>query len=289
MGSTAREEDLGAYLATYRVRHEATPGGGPALLPLAQERRLADEFQTTTHQVELAALGAHVMPERYLRNLGTAGWDGQLRLLRSTVAVVGAGGLGGWIIEGLARMGVGRLILIDGDIFQDNNLNRQLGCTEETLGQAKVVCLADRLAHVNSAVTVVPHKVWLDEHNAADLLAGAEVVVDALDRLPTRLLLQKVANGLKVPLVHGAIGGYTGQVMTILPGDPGLRALYGDRDLPEQGVEVALGNPAATPMMISAWQIQEVIKILLDQGDLLRHRLLLMDAEAGDVTEVSLG
>jgi molybdopterin/thiamine biosynthesis adenylyltransferase len=266
-----------------------TDGGvSPPVLSLAETRRLAETHACTPREVELAALRARVLPERYRRNLGTVGWQGQIRLLEATVAVVGAGGLGGWVIEGLARMGVGHLIVVDGDRFEENNLNRQLGCTEDGVGRLKAESLAERVAKVNGSVDVLAHVTWLDENNAQDLLAGAQVVVDALDTLPARFALEKAAAVLCIPMIHGAIGGYTGQIMTILPGDPGLRGLYGDGAIPERGIETQLGNPSATPMMISAWQIQEVVKVLLGQGNLLRNRLLVMDAESGDVTEIQL-
>ncbi|MBN1399405.1 MAG: ThiF family adenylyltransferase [Anaerolineae bacterium] len=238
-------------------------------------------------EVEIAALERHIVPERYRRNLGTVGWDGQIRLLRSHVAVAGAGGLGGWIIDLLARMGVGRLSIIDGDIFQENNLNRQLGCTEASLGQPKAAYMAARVAAVNAAVEVKAYVAWLTEANGHEMLAGADVIVDALDTLPARLTLERVAGRLGTPLVHGAIGGYTGQVMTILPGDPGLRGLYGEGDVPERGIEIQLGNPAATPMMISAWQVQEVVKLVTGTGQLLRKRMLIFDAEIGHVSEIA--
>ncbi len=89
-------------------------------------------------------------------------------------------------------------------------------------------------------------------------------------------------------MVHGAIAGYMGQVMTIFPGDVGLRALYGT-DVPEQGAEAQLGCPAASPMMVAAWQVHETIKILLGQGELLRGRMLFMDASIGDTSILKLG
>jgi len=104
-----------------------------------------------------------------------------------------------------------------------------------------------------------------------------------LDQLPARMMLQSVCQTLGIPLVHGAIGGYIGQVTTIFPGDAGLCALYGEGRVPERGAEVEWGNPAATPMMIAAWQIQEVVKLLTGKGDLLRGRLLFLDAESGTV------
>ena len=285
--SLTTASSLSAALARH-LRAAEAQGSTLPTLSLAETRRLSHEVGCELREVELAALRARILPARYLRNLGTVGWEGQIRLLCSTVAVVGAGGLGGWVIEGLARMGVGRLIIVDGDTFQENNLNRQLGCTEANLGRPKAECLAERVRQVNGAVQAIASVCWLTEDNAPTLVNGAQVLVDALDTLPARLLLEELAGRLGVPMVHGAIGGYTGQVMTIFPGDPGLRALYGQREMPERGVETKLGNPAATPMMIAAWEIQEVIKLLLAQGEPLRERMLVMDAEFGEVSEIRL-
>jgi len=268
--------------------HAAKTSGSPPAFGVMQARRIAEECRCTVGDVERAALAARILPERYRRNLGTIGWEGQERLLRSAVAVVGAGGIGGWIIEGLARMGVGYLTIIDCDRFEENNLNRQLGCTERTLGLPKAEVLAERVAQVNAAVAPTPRVVRLDAGNAAELLAGAEVVVDALDTLPARMDLQRAAKALGIPMVHGAIAGYTGQVTTVLPGDAGLTALYGEA-VPERGIETTLGNPAATPMMVAAWQIHEVIKLLVGAKHILHARLLVMDAEYGEFGEIELG
>jgi len=257
-------------------------------ISLKNTHALAVETGCTVREVELAALRNQILPVRYQRSFGTVGWEGQIRLLESTVAIVGCGGLGGWIIEGLARMGVGHLILIDGDTFEENNLNRQALCWEANLGQAKVEAAEKRVQAINAATQVTVHHVWARAETLPELLASADVIVDALDNLPTRLVLQDVAAALGKPLVHGAIAGYVGQVLTVLPGDPGLRALYGSGLVPEKGVETVWGNPAATPMMTAAWQIQEVIKLLLGRGTLLRKRMLFMDAEAGMVEILGL-
>ncbi|NLS77015.1 MAG: HesA/MoeB/ThiF family protein [Chloroflexi bacterium] len=260
-----------------------------ALLSLGALRQVAQQHRLTLREAELLALDHHVLPMRYERSLGTVGWDGQSKLLRATVAVVGAGGLGGWIVEGLARMGMGRLIIIDSDAVEESNLNRQLLAVEESLGQPKAKMAAARVAAVNAATEVSAHQLWADAENLPRLLAGAQVAVDALDTLPARLQLQRAAAALGIPFVHGAIAGYSGQVMTILPGDPGLFALYGEDAVPQRGIETRLGNPAATPMMVAAWQIHEVVKLIIGKGELLRHRMLLLDAESGTVDEIAIG
>lgn len=272
-----------------RVLASAIREGELRLLPLSAEKALAEEFGISRRDVQIAAVENRVLPARYQRSLGTVGWDGQLALLRATVGIVGLGGLGGWIVEGLARMGVGRLVLIDGDRFAENNLNRQALCWESTLGQPKTEAAAARVHHINPAVQAVAYTTWADAESLPRLLDGANVIVDALDTLPTRFLLQRVAQSLQVPMVHGAIAGYIGQVMTIFPGDPGLFALYPEGKSPERGAEALWGNPAATPMMIASWQVQEVVKLITGRGQPLRNRMLLMDAEQGAVEILQLG
>jgi molybdopterin/thiamine biosynthesis adenylyltransferase len=272
-----------------RINALAEVANGVRIVRLRQVHDLATAHDCPVREVELAALEAGIVPWRYLRNLGTVGLEGQAKLLRATVAVVGLGGLGGYVTEALARMGVGRLILIDGDLFEEHNFNRQLLSAEAKLGAEKTRSAQRRVSETNSAVEVTCHAVMLTRENLPQLLEGADVVVDALDRLPTRLVLQGGAQALGIPMVHGSIAGFLGQVMTIFPGDPGLRSLYGEQELPEQGLETQLGTPAATPMAVAAWEAQEAVKILLGRGELLRHRLLVMDMESGTVEILRLG
>lgn len=267
---------------------ERTGAPAPAQLKLAETHALAERYGAPLRVVEWAALGHELAPERYVRNLGTVGYRGQRALLRAHVAVVGAGGLGGWVIEGLARMGVGQLTIIDSDHFEENNLNRQLLSTEETLGLPKAECAARRVRAINSAVELTVHVAWMESSNAAQLLGGAQVVVDALDSLPARYMLQSAAAALKIPMVHGAIAGFNGQVTTIMPGDAGLRALYGERPAVQRGIEAQVGNPTATPMLVAAWQAYEVIKLLTGLGEPIHGRLLVFDAAAGEVIELAL-
>ena len=261
---------------------------GVSVLALDKVVALSERFALTRPETEIALLEMGVIPQRYLRNYGTIGVDGQLVLLRSSVAVIGLGGLGGYVVEGLARMGVGRLILVDGDVFIDHNLNRQLLSSEMNLGKSKALEASERVRQINSAVETIPHFCFATRENLPDLLSGVDLVVDALDCLPTRLMLQDVAGELGLPMVHGAIAGGMGQVMTILPGDIGLRALYGDGPVPEHGAEAELGTPPASPMMVAAWQVHESVKLLTGKGDLLRGRMLLMDASVGDVRILTL-
>ncbi len=273
-----------------RIEELAEVKGGTRIIRLQQVHELATAFGCPIREVELAALEMDVIPWRYLRNMGTAGLEGQAKLLRATVAIVGLGGLGGNVVEALARMGVGCLILIDGDVFEEHNLNRQVLSSEARLGLGKVQVARRRVAEINGATEVIGHAVMLTRENLPRLLQGADVVVDGLDRLPSRLILQEGARALGIPMVHGSIAGFLGQVMTIFPGDPGLDSLYGGgNELPEQGLETQLGTPAATPMAVAAWEAQEVVKILLGREEPLRRRLLVMDMESGTIDVLQLG
>lgn len=230
-------------------------------------------------QSSLETLESGQIPERYQRNMGTIGIAGQIRLLRSKVAVVGAGGLGGTVIELLARQGVGYLRVIDGDTFAGHNLNRQLLSTQFTIGQGKTIAAKERIAAVNPDVTVEAVDDMMNEENADSLLAGMDVVVDALDNITCRLILGKAARRIKIPMVHAAIAGFTGQVTTLLPGGAGLERLYKNADGANKGIETVLGNPAATPALAAAIQVQEVIKLLTGVGKTLNGQLLYFDTE----------
>jgi molybdopterin/thiamine biosynthesis adenylyltransferase len=202
--------------------------------------------------------------------------------LKSTVAVVGAGGLGGTIVELLARQGIGHIIIIDNDRFAEQNLNRQLMSTEKNLGKYKALVAAKRVAQINSAVTVTTFLEKLNKENARKLLKGARVVADALDNLPSRFAVENACRSLKIPLVHGTIAGFCGQLTTIFPEDAGLSCIYGGSDrYPEQGIEVKIGNPSATPAIVAAWQVQEIVKIITGIGKPLRNTLLLLDMMEG--------
>lgn len=242
----------------------------------------------TGKQENLRLLEAGQMPERYLRNMGTIGFDGQKQLLNARVIVVGSGGLGGAIVELLARLGVGYLKIVDGDVFAAHNLNRQLLSTERNLGQNKAIVAANRVAEINSDVCAVPVPSMLGEDNVVELLTGMDVVVDALDNIPVRLLLSKAAQQLGIPFIHGAIAGFTGQITTVMPGDQYFEKIYKVKDGADRGIETTLGNPAATPALAAAIQVQEVVKVLTGTGKTLNKRLLYFDTGINSFKTVSV-
>lgn len=236
----------------------------------------------------LSELKAGRMPERYIRNLGTIGTAGQIRLLNAKVAIIGAGGLGGHIIELLARQGVGQLLVIDGDRFACHNLNRQILATEGTLGMNKAEAAAARVSEVNPEVLVQAVPYMLDASNAQELLPAMDVIVDALDTLSCRRMLLRLAQELRIPLVHAAIAGFTGQIATILPDDPGFQALFARETETDRGIESLLGNPATTPAMAAALQAQEVVKLITGVGQPLSGQMLYFDLEYNIFEKIQL-
>ena len=225
-------------------------------------------------------------PHRYERNMSALSADECKALKSSRVVVVGCGGLGGLVIESLARIGVGHLRVIDGDVFEESNLNRQLLCTEEALGREKALVAAERMRAINSGVEAEPVVAYLAEHNAADLLRGFDCVVDCLDNLEARFWMAHACQNLGIPIVYGAIAGWFGQVCTVYPGDLSFVSIYGEPFGESQHKK--LGNLPFTAYAISAVQSSEAVKVLLGRTGQIRNRLLMIDLLDGSVDEMEL-
>jgi len=208
----------------------------------------------------------------------------QEELAEKKVAVVGCGGLGGHLIELLGRMGVGHIVAIDGDVFDETNLNRQLLATEQNLGSMKAIAAGLHMCLVNSEVEVTSVCEYLTEENAARILDGCDLVMDGLDTVGAKLMLQRISRQLKIPMVHGAIGGWFGQVTTIFPGNDTLSLIY------QEGQEVSqdAGNPSFTPAVIAGIQAAEAVKVLLGYEDVLQRKMLFVDLFTGNVHKVEL-
>jgi len=279
-----------------RVRERAKTITDPAgrrakILEDRVAREIAWQCGVALHEIYRTALTLGVYPYRYLRNADILSAAEQLRLAESRVAVVGAGGLGGQVIVLLARLGVGTLVVVDCDHFDETNLNRQALCVGETLGEPKTRAAVEAVTAINPGVRVIPHPVRIDAGVIDGILAGSDVVVDGLDNVPDRMLLQAAAGRLGIPLVHGALAGFEGRIMTILPGDAGVKQLYGegsDRADPDRP-EAVLGVPAVTAALIGTLQAMEVLKILLGRGGLFRNTMAYVDLENGRLESFRFG
>lgn len=231
------------------------------------------------------------MLPRYQRNLKALS-EADVGFLRTrTVAVVGCGGLGGYVIEYLCRLGIGSLIVADGDCFEETNLNRQLLALETNRGESKAKEAEKRAHLVNPEVRFTALPVRIDAENGSELLRGADLIMDAVDNIPARFVLQETAEILGVPLMHGAVAGWYGQVSTIFPGDRTFDDIYGKPAAgaeKERSFDAVLGNMSFGPAMVAAFETSEAVKVLLGRGKGLRRKLLVINLLDNDFEVINL-
>ena len=166
------------------------------------------------------------MERRYERNIPALS-DQECRLLRSKrVAVIGCGGIGGYLIELLARIGVGYIRTVDGDVFEESNFNRQLLSEQPLMGRPKAKAAEARVQRINPRIEVEPVSAFLDKNNAAEIVSGCDLVLDGLDNIAARRILAAACTEAGVPYIHGAISGWVAQVGISMPGDGLIDILY---------------------------------------------------------------
>jgi len=223
------------------------------------------------------------MDERFERNIGAVTQAEQELLQSKRAVVIGCGGLGCYAAEFLVRLGVGHLTLVDGDVYAASNLNRQLNSLETNLGKSKARETAKRLLQIRADLTVKTVGDFLNDENAGELLKDHDVIIDALDNIKTRLLLEKIADSLGLPLVHGAVKEWNAQVSVVFPGDFTLARLY-----PEN---VEFERPSVlsfTPAFCASIQASEAVKVLLNKGNVLRKKLLTVDLKENSYEVIEL-
>lgn len=223
---------------------------------------------------------------RYDRNMNTLSKEENESLKKFKVCVVGCGGIGGYVIEMLGRLGIGYITAMDGDVFEDSNLNRQILCNCENIGKSKAEAAKERMKLINPNVYVNTVASQFNRENGVELLKGHDLVLDAIDNIETRLILQELCEQLNIPLIHGAIAGWYGQVTTIFPGDRTLDFIYKKEN--KNGIEKELGNPSFTPALIASIQVSEALKVLIGRGELLRREILYIDTFSQEFHRVTL-
>ncbi|MGH2498845.1 MAG: molybdopterin-synthase adenylyltransferase MoeB [Candidatus Limnocylindria bacterium] len=230
--------------------------------------------------------------QRYSRHLliPEVGESGQHRLLRSSVLLVGAGGLGSPAAYYLAAAGVGTLGIVDSDVVDATNLQRQILHSTDRLGRSKVDSAKETLEALNPDVRIVGYKERLTAENIDRILADYEVIVDGADNFPTRYLLNDAAVKWRKPTVHGSIYRFEGQVTVFKPGDgPCYRCLFRTPPPPELAPSCAeAGVLGVLPGVIGTIQANETLKLLLGIGEPLIGRYLLFDALDATFREVRL-
>ncbi len=201
------------------------------------------------------------------------GQEGQEKLKKARVFVAGAGGLGSPIATYLAVAGVGTIRLADHDTIELSNLNRQILHGDGDIGKRKIDSATRKLKSLNKDITVETIAETITEENIAELVGDCDLIVDAMDNLPTRYVLNRAAIEKNIPFFHGAVYGFEGRVMTVLPGKTAcLWCIYQGRvtggKFPVIGV---------APAVIGCLQATEVIKYITGLGELLTNQLLMYD------------
>jgi adenylyltransferase/sulfurtransferase len=230
---------------------------------------------------------------RYSRHLliPEVGEQGQLKLLDSKILLIGAGGLGSPASLYLAAAGVGRLGIVDADVVDESNLQRQIVHSTERLGEPKVDSARRTIEALNPDVEVVAYKERLTSENVERILAdGWDVIVDGADNFPTRYLVNDASVWHDIPVVHGSIYRFEGQVTVLKPGEgPCYRCLFPSPPPPELAPSCAEGGVLGVlPGIIGSLQASEALKLALGIGDPLVGRLLLFDALACEFNEVRI-
>ena len=223
------------------------------------------------------------METRYQRNVPAISEAEQEILGQKHVLIVGCGGLGGYLAEYMTRMGVGGITAVDGDVFEESNLNRQLLSSVPQLGHSKALAAKTRAQAVNPDVAFRAVEAFFDRENADALVQGHDLALDALDNIPARWLLEDACARQSVPIVHGAIHGWSAQVLVAQPGSGLLHRLY-PKDVPS----VDKSSLPFTPPFCAAVQAAEAVKLLCGRSAELSGKLLMADLRSLDWTILDL-
>jgi len=238
------------------------------------------------------ALLSDEQKRRYSRHLliPEVGAEGQAKLLASKALLVGAGGLGSPAALYLAAAGVGTIGIVDFDVVDVSNLQRQILHTTDRLGEKKVVSATAAIKALNPDVEVIPHEVVLGPSNVDEIIAGYDVILDGTDTFETRYTLNDAAVAAGIPVIHASVFRFEGQLTTFVPYEgPCYRCLYPTPPPPElaPGCSVA-GVLGVVPGIMGLLQTNEALKVLLGIGETLAGRLLLFDALDASFTELKL-
>jgi adenylyltransferase/sulfurtransferase len=222
--------------------------------------------------------------ERYKRQMLLFGDAGQERLKKAHIFIAGAGGLGSPVALYLAVAGIGTLTVMDKDVVDQSNLNRQILHYDRDIGRKKTASAEEKLEAANPDITVKVIDGTIDGSNVFRFVGDADGIVDAMDNYPTRYILNDVAIKKGIPLFHGGIRGFYGQATTIIPHKTAcLRCIF--PHAPPQEVFPVVG---VTPGLIAMVQVTEVLKYLLGSGELLTNRLFIWDGMQAHADEIAL-
>ncbi|MGL5787823.1 MAG: HesA/MoeB/ThiF family protein [Bacteroidales bacterium] len=229
--------------------------------------------------------------ERYSRHilLKEIGEEGQQKLLKASVLIIGAGGLGSPIALYLAAAGVGRIGIIDDDVVSLTNLQRQILYRESQIGTPKVACAKATLNDLNSETDIRTYPFRLDDSNARSIIKEYDLIIDACDNFDTRYLTDRITQKYGVPYLYGSIGEFTGQVSVFnIAGAGSYADLFPEDEKPEKGT-LPLGVMGSVPGVIGSIQATEAIKLITGIGKPLINELLCIDLLNMEFRKIKLG
>jgi len=220
--------------------------------------------------------------DRYKRQILLFGEEGQEKLKKAHIFIAGAGGLGSPISIYLAVAGIGTITIVDKDIVELTNLNRQILHNDNDIGRKKTTSAEAKLIAFNPDIMIRVIDTTIDKTNVMRLVGKSDGIVDAMDNFPTRYLLNETAVKKNIPLFHGAIRGLYGQATTIIPGKtPCLKCIF--PNAPPKEIFPVVG---VTPGFIGMIQATEVLKYLINDGRLLSNRLFIWDGFEAHADEI---
>ncbi len=223
--------------------------------------------------------------ERYKRNFGTIGEDGQKILNSKKVLVVGCGGLGGFVIEGLARMGIKAIGVCDYDSFENTNLNRQILCMENNLGNKKIDTAKDRIKKIDNDISVTTYSKAFPNDEVLKDFSKYDLIIDCLDSILVRSNLEKVCLQNNKKLIYGAVGGYYGALGVISHENKLIEKIAENGMDNNSNVEKEMGNPFGIVGVVASLQVHLATLVLLNK-DYLKKGMYYIDIESFSIEEI---
>ncbi len=230
-----------------------------------------------SHQLEVVKISL-----RYDRNFSTISKEEQSLLKTKTALVVGAGGLGGFVIEGLSRIGIGAIDVCDYDFVDETNLNRQLLSLENNINQSKSNLAKQRILSINSNINTTIYNEPFPNDKVLNNISKYNIVIDCVDNISARLELEKQCISNNIPLIHGSIGGLYGKVAVVTKNNTVISDTCKNAN---NGIEKTLGNPFFTPAVVGSLQGLLAVKVLLNK-DYLQKGFYYIDLETISIMEV---
>jgi molybdopterin/thiamine biosynthesis adenylyltransferase len=288
-GDPDRREPIGGVCLEDHAYPIDYLGGSQLVIEDADLLRWAESSGISPRSAQIEALQCKIIPLRYAKNFRALTLAEQRKLCEGRVLICGGGGIGGVLVNLLARAGVGTLRLVDGGVFVSSNLNRQWFCDTHALSRPKAEVAGECVRAINPLIEVEVFPTLMDENNAGSFIEGVDLVMDTLDILTGSFLLAEAAKHVQVPFIHAAANGWWGQISTFLPGSFfDLHDVYGQETEQDPAVSM-MGALGPAPAVIGSLVAFEAIRLLSGRNSAYADHLLYLDGESGRMDVVPLG